>query len=127
MRKLISILLLATFALPFLSALPALAETPESRLPACCKRVGAHHCTMSVEELAQLAHGQHFTTAHSKCPLFPKAIALAHCQTPALHLRHDPFAAAQWVPVRFRQIEVWARIALQGTRHKRGPPAVRLS
>ncbi len=126
-RKLLSILLLATFALPLLAAIPALASTPESRLPACCRRAGEHKCMLSAEQIAALEHGQHFTTPKSTCPMFPKAVAPAHSETYALTPSAAFFAGVSSHPAQFQQVEAWARVALEGARHKRGPPSVRLS
>jgi hypothetical protein len=127
LRKLLSILLLATFALPLLAAIPALASTPESRLPACCRRNGAHKCMLSAEQMAALEHGQHFTTPRSTCPMFPKAVAPAHSESYALAPSAAFYAGVSSHPAQFQQVEAWARVALEGARHKRGPPAVRLS
>jgi hypothetical protein len=121
-RKLISILLLATFALPCLSALSALGETSESRLPACCRRNGAHHCMMSAEQKALLEEGQHFTTIHSKCPLFPKAITTQGQQTLSLQFLarafNEVFSRSNVSP----QTQNWTGGAPKGAPPKRGPP-----
>lgn len=127
MRKLLSILLLATFALPLLAAIPALASTPESRLPACCRRGGAHHCMLSAEQIAALEQGQHFTTPRMTCPMCPRATAPAQQQVLFLQPSATFYAAISSHPAQFQQVEAWARVALAGARHKRGPPAVRLS
>jgi hypothetical protein len=127
LRKLITILLLATFALPFLTALSAVGETPESRLPVCCRRSGAHHCMMSAEEIARLEDGQHVTTIHSKCPLFPKATPAAHHQTPVLRLSIGFSGVLSSRPAKHLRTHDWTRVALEGTPHKRGPPRICLS
>jgi hypothetical protein len=46
MRRLLSILLLAAFALPLVAPMLALAQDQDAGLPACCRRHGQHHCTM---------------------------------------------------------------------------------
>ncbi len=46
MRRLLSILLLAAFALPLVAPALALAQDPDAGLPACCRRHGQHHCAM---------------------------------------------------------------------------------
>jgi len=121
-RKLISILLLAAFALPFLSALSALGETPESRLPACCRRNGAHHCMMSAEQMAQLEQGRHFTTIHSKCPLFPRAITSAAHQTLSPQFLSRAFGQVFSSSTVSLQTQNWTGSALKGAHPKRGPP-----
>ncbi len=127
MRKLLSILLLATFALPLLTALSAYASTPDSRLPACCRRSGAHHCELTPDQIAALEHGDHFTTPRTTCPIFPKAVAPAHHEISSLAPAAVFYAAITSHPAQFHQVEAWARVALEGARHKRGPPSVRLS
>lgn len=122
MRKLISILLLATFALPLLSALSALGETPESRLPACCRRDGAHHCMMSAEQMALLEQGRHFTTIHGKCPLFPKAITAAGHETLSPQLLSRAFGEVLSRSNVSPQTQNWTGSAPKGAPPKRGPP-----
>jgi hypothetical protein len=67
MRRLLSILLLAAFALPLVAPLLALAQDPDAGLPACCRRHGQHHC-------ARLDAG-HNNSAHrfvAVCPAWPQ-------------------------------------------------------
>jgi hypothetical protein len=129
MRRLLAIALLSCFCLPLLSPLLELSARADvlSRLPACCRRNGAHHCTMSADELERLSHGQNFTTVRTHCPLFPHALASFDHQNLALHTAQAIFAAVVSHPAEHRQIEAWARVAEAGARHKRGPPTVRLS
>jgi hypothetical protein len=48
MRRLLALVLLAVFNLPL--AVPiAFASDPDSRLPACCRRNGKHHCVMMMQ------------------------------------------------------------------------------
>lgn len=50
-RRCISMLLLLLFGLPFVSSLVAASGlTPDAGVPACCRRNGVHHCTMSMAE-----------------------------------------------------------------------------
>jgi len=126
-RRLFSITLLLLFSLPLITPLFALGGTPESRLPACCRRNGAHHCMMSSEQMANLEVGHHFRTARSKCPMFPQAIAPVHHEALGIHMASAFYAGLLSHPAQFHQVEAWARVALDGARQKRGPPSVRLS
>ena len=86
MKRTLSIFLILIFGLgPFAEALPASAE---SRLPACCRRHGAHHCDMSAETAAKLAQTSHdatpVLTASPRCPNFPSSIAASTTQMHAL-------------------------------------------
>ncbi len=127
MRRLLSITLLLLFSAPLIAPLFALGGTPEANLPACCRKNGSHHCAMSDEQIAALTRGDRLPAAHSICSMFPTAAGLTyHSQlsfaSPALF-----YAEALSHPVQHRQTEAWARVALAGARHKRGPPSVRLS
>jgi hypothetical protein len=71
MRRLLSILLLAAFALPLFAPGLALAQDPDAGLPACCRRHGQHHCTML---RAQRDSSTHYVVA--VCAAWPqRAIA----------------------------------------------------
>ena len=82
---------------------------------------------MSNEQLAALERGTHFRAMRSKCPMFPSATLTVHHEPLALHQASLIFAAIVSHPAQFPQVEAWARVALEGARHKRGPPTVRLS
>jgi hypothetical protein len=67
MRRLLSILLLATFALPIAAPMLVLAQNSNAGLPACCRRHGEHHCTMSDTGRDNAAH-----RVVSVCPAWPQ-------------------------------------------------------
>jgi hypothetical protein len=67
MRRLLSILLLAAFALPLVAPLLALAQDPDAGLPACCRRHGQHHCTMFADGRDNSAH-----RVVAVCPAWPQ-------------------------------------------------------
>jgi hypothetical protein len=72
MRRALSILLIAFFSLGPLTAWSGADD--DSRLPACCRRHGRHHCAMNSEmaALAQAASGSTpIFTAPAHCPYFP--------------------------------------------------------
>lgn len=123
MRKLLSSLLLATFLLPLFAAMLALGETAESRLPACCRRNGAHHCSMSPAEIEALLQGHHFGAVHSHCPLYPHAssdVRLPDLALPCVaSLRCAPPASS----VLRATCDSHIPLPLEGDRHPRGPPA----
>lgn len=127
LRKTLSILLLAAFGLPFLSTLLEGSAGAESTLPACCRRSGAHHCMMSAAQLETLQQSAQVTVLHSKCPLYPKASAPAHHPDYSFASPNFVLTTALSATDELGQIAAWARVALEGARHKRGPPAVRLS
>ena len=122
-RKLLSLLLLVVFSLPLLLPALALAQGPESNLPACCRRNGAHHCMMSEQEMAALLNGTRASAPRPHCPNYPVAITT---------LRHVDLATPKAPPALasvIRQSVVLfpsgnrARLALDTTHLTRGPPA----
>ncbi len=125
MRRLLSLVLLAVFSLPLILPALALGQDPQSNLPACCRRNGAHHCRMSEEQMQALQDGHHFTTVHGKCPLYT-------AQATTLHHENLSFGKAQQavlhapdsLALKTAQIAAWARAAEAGARHKRGPPSI---
>ena len=60
-------LLIAAFSFPLIAAV-TLADTA-SKLPACCRRNGKHHCAISTGGTP--ADGPAVTASQTKCPLFP--------------------------------------------------------
>jgi hypothetical protein len=70
MRRGFSILLVLLFGLGPLSAI---AGSEDAGLPACCRRHGAHHCTMAMQMAARMreADPQTHVAAPMTCPHFP--------------------------------------------------------
>ncbi|MDR3726567.1 MAG: hypothetical protein P4K86_05955 [Terracidiphilus sp.] len=77
MRRILSIFLILQFWPGPLAAV--LQANSESRLPACCRRHGAHHCDMTVEQamrLSQASSGSAPVFAHpARCSSFPESLA----------------------------------------------------
>src|ERR1039458_6653463 len=69
MRRCVSIFLVLCFGLGPLTGM--LEASDESRLPACCRRHGAHHCAMAMQMAAMVAGSTPMLTAPPTCPLFP--------------------------------------------------------
>ena len=67
MRRLLSVLLLAAFALPLIAPLLALAQDPDAGVPACCRRHGQHHCAMVDSGRDNSAH-----RLVAVCPAWPQ-------------------------------------------------------
>ena len=125
MRRIVGICLVLLYWLgPLMALVPASAE---SRLPACCRRGGRHHCMMNMAERAALEDGHtHWSAPASKCPIFPDQLRAAH----------TPLSLYQSIPVSFisfashpngvAQSESKRRISLDRSRSKRGPPESQL-
>jgi len=70
MRRALSILLVIFFGLgPLTAILPA---SEDARLPACCRRNGAHHCAMQARMASDTTPG---FTAPATCPNYPGVMA----------------------------------------------------
>jgi hypothetical protein len=114
--------LLLLFSLPLISPLLALTAGSEANLPACCRRNGAHHCTSMTRSPQLPGSGVSLSTIPQPCPAYPAAV------TPIRH--HDlSFQAASLIfaeivshPAVKSQTEARARVALDTSRQKRGPP-----
>ncbi len=69
MRQALTAFLVLFFGLgPLTAVLPA---SDESRLPACCRRLGAHHCAMAMQMAALGAGSGPAFSASSHCPMYP--------------------------------------------------------
>jgi hypothetical protein len=72
MRRALSIFLILVFGVGPLSS--TLGASEDTRLPACCRRHGAHHCAVSAGMTAMMAggaSGKIIVTAPSTCPAYP--------------------------------------------------------
>lgn len=75
MRRPLAVLLVLFFALGPCQAVFGAGE--DVRLPACCRRHGAHHCEMSADALSALGPARGSTPkvkAPDTCPEFPKFV-----------------------------------------------------
>jgi len=124
MRQALSICLIFFFGFGPLSA--AFQADEESRLPACCRRHGAHHCAMSDSMTARMlesASGRSILTAPSHCPLYPNGSCVLNTPVHALAPSTQglpAFLAQNHSPVAARAA---ARTSQARTRADRGPPA----
>ncbi|HEY3741348.1 MAG TPA: hypothetical protein VGL53_15965 [Bryobacteraceae bacterium] len=120
MRRSLASLLVALFSFALIS--PAVfASDADDSLPACCRRVGEHHCGMMTPE-AGSSTAPALRTA--RCPLFPKSTAAT--------LSPDATSAACGIrtPIACVRSSVHAEPALLAyegvydpAAPKRGPPA----
>jgi len=122
MRRALSTSLLLFFLLGPLSAvLPA---SDDARLPACCRRNGAHHCAM-------MSRMEHDTSpgfsAPMTCPLYPGV--LATLTTPADAITASPLSLP-FLPARAHATSAGRTDAIENpirAHTGRGPPASLLS
>lgn len=124
LRKLISILLLALFGLPFVSPLFAATAKSESNLPACCRRNGKHHCMMDLAERSHVGSSKpEFRAPLEKCPFYPASLQASQHSDFGLTVSSAVFGEVISHPAVHVQIESMWRIARERSRHKRGPPS----
>lgn len=134
MRRTLSILLALVLGLgPMISAVPASAlisgwtgKADESRLPACCRRNGKHHCAMAATNQTAGPAGETTVSARETCPCMPRTLAstapsvtaVLHSTAVAITLPAEPHAAHASTHV--------ARTSDLRSQPKRGPPASQL-
>ncbi len=124
MRRTLSIVMVLFFGLGPLAA--TLSASDESRLPACCRRHGTHHCAMSTRMaavMAEAASDKRIFAAPLTCPYFP-GYAVAPTTT-----IHALAASPASLPVPLAQAHslamgrAAARLSQIRTRAGRAPPA----
>lgn len=124
MRRGLSILLVLSFSLGPLTA--ALRADDDSRLPACCRRHGKHHCAMSEDAAIALAQEASGSTpvfrAPSHCPYFPEY--LARSMAPSQWLAATAISLAAPLSQALSHASITAALRLQPIRARagRGPP-----
>ena len=108
--------MLAVFSfLPFAPVLLA----DDSNLPACCRRLGAHHCAMASVDT------QGASLIQQRCAQFPLASAsLAASGIAAVTPSQSVFAAIVSHPAAHAQTEARYRVSFSRAWQKRGPPAL---
>ena len=122
MRRLIAITLLLLFSSPLISPLLALTATSAANLPACCRRNGAHHCMANMQQ----PDGINVSTIPQKCPSYPAAVTPIQHGDLSSHTASLIFAEIVSHPSVRTQTEARARVALDRSRQKRGPPSLSL-
>jgi hypothetical protein len=108
-------LLLAVFSFSLIA--PALLADEDSNLPACCRRLGEHHCVMAASGGASFIQ--------ERCPHFPSGSAsLAASGMAVARSSQAVFAAVLSHPAAHAQTEARYRISFSRAWQKRGPPAL---
>jgi len=122
MRRLLSIALLAAFSLPLIAPVLALASASDANLPACCRRNGTHHCSMLRMQTESSSSTPNFSAIPERCPAYPAVITPAKHGDLAIHTASLIFAGAVSHPSFRPQTIARARVSLDRSRQKRGPP-----
>jgi len=121
MRRLLALLLLASFGLPVAASALALGQSSDVKLPACCRRNGAHHCAM---QMGTPTGAPAFTAV---CPHFPQPSTTAPSNTSAaLAPPAQPVLLHLVALTATHRADTQRRISRERSRHKRGPPSILL-
>jgi hypothetical protein len=122
MRRLLALFLLAVFSFPLIA--PAIPADAESKLPACCRRHGKHHCAMMMDDAASTT-GVSVGSVEPRCPLYPNSPSSPAGQYVAV-LRSSGaiFGAIVSHPAIQLQTQAGYRVSFSRSRQKRGPPVV---
>jgi hypothetical protein len=121
-RRLIGITLLLLFSLPLISPVLALAASSDANLPACCRRNGAHHCSMKMHQAESSGHGPSFSAIPQRCPAYPAMVTSARHGDLSFYTASLIFAEVVSHPSVKAQTSARARVALDRSRQQRGPP-----
>ena len=126
MRRSLSILLVLIFGLGPLSS--TLEASEDLRVPACCRRHGAHHCAMSSRMAERIAEsGETILTAPATCSSYPDSSAATISVSPALTAASVSLAGL-FAEARTHSADRATVLVSQiSTRAGRGPPAAILS
>jgi len=129
-RRILSISLLLLLTLPLVSPLFASSATDAS-VPACCRRVGKHHCLMMMGAVARSSASD---STQAKSATVQESCPYTLVASVAINLPFVPdevrtaisastlSAAADPIPT-----EVARQISLDRSHQKRGPPSLNLS
>ncbi len=115
-RRIPAILLLGLFSFSLIE--PAALAEDASRLPACCRREGLHHCAMTNAQT-----GQTGPSARPVCAAFSRTGAAPACsKTLVAPSVWAVFAEVVTYRAASPRAEVFAPIFYSHAHHKRGPP-----
>ncbi len=118
MRRISAIVLMALLSFPLIST-AFLASDADSKLPACCRRAGQHHCAMTASQ----SESSGPTVQAGKCPSFPTGKAIPANRTISLTgISLAVFAGLVSHPTFGPQTEALCRISYSRAGQKRGPP-----
>jgi hypothetical protein len=124
MQRVSTILLLVMFSLSLIT--PAMIVDPESKLPACCRKDGQHHCSMlNMGEQQGRPSGPEVKSLGSKCPFFLQGgAAPASGKLGTMSPGGVFFAAIVSHPTAHAQTQAQYRVSLSRSWQERGPPAL---
>ena len=118
MRRVLASLLVALFSFSLIA--PAVfASDPDSKLPACCRRDGKHHCGMASHTDSPAGP----TARPARCDLFPSGGAVLASQIAGLPgISRAALTGFFSQPAALNHAETVSRISYSQAGQKRGPP-----
>jgi len=121
-RRLLSIALILVLGLPLFSSIFE-AQAQLSRLPACCRRNGGHHC-MEMAGMGQAATkaASNQPTVRAVCPCLPRSTASVESAAWSHSGARQASTRLDTQPAVIGQVEAGYRISFHRARQKRGPP-----
>jgi hypothetical protein len=119
-RRLLTIALLLVFSLPLIAPVLAVTASSDANLPACCRRNGAHHCARMVQ--SKESSDPSLSSIPQHCPAYSTIITPVRHGNLSLLAASLIFAEIISHPAIKLQTEARARVALDRSRQKRGPP-----
>ncbi len=129
MRRVLSIILVVFFGIGPLPA--SLGAGDDARLPACCRRHGAHHCAMSERTAEQMVRSDSgstpFLSSPSQCPWYPDSSA---ANTSPVHALASHFANLIASVIQRHALAALEAVRCNGlicTHPGRGPPSPSLT
>jgi hypothetical protein len=118
MHRLIAIAMLLVLGLA--AAAPVLAaQSDSSHIAACCRRNGAHQCSGMAKTAASET-----PIFRASCSAFPHAPAATQAGVWSVAIFSRSETRLTSLPTLLGQVEAGYRIALDRSRHKRGPPSL---
>jgi hypothetical protein len=121
-RRLLTITLLFLFSLPLISPALAVVASQGANLPICCRKNGAHHC-MLMQQTESSGPEVRLSAIPQHCPAYPAVVTQIKHGDLSLHAASLIFAEIVSHPSIKTQTQARARVALDRSRQKRGPPS----
>jgi hypothetical protein len=121
MRRAVAHTLLMIFSWMLIA--PLFAWDADAGLPACCRRNGKHHCTMS--RMGQAGGNEKgFTSVSEKCPCLPAITCAVHAAKYMPVAGQRFYAEVTFHPVYAPQTSARFGISFLRGHQKRGPPSL---
>jgi hypothetical protein len=116
-----SIVVLFAVIAPSFLVFTRFANSPESKLPVCCRRDGQHHCAMA-ESASAPPSGTKINALPVTCPFRSQAASVAHMAAYLPEASEAHFAGLISHPAVHEQTQSALRVSEARSHQKRGPP-----